>query len=126
MRAMRLLIDMNLSPRWAGVLAEHNIEAIHWSDIGRADASDTEIMAYAKANNYTVFTHDLDFSTILAITNSDKPSVVQIRTGDVSPAVNAHLVIKALLAAATEIEKGALITIDLNKTRLRILPLSVN
>jgi len=117
---------MNLSPRWVDVLSEHTIEAIHWSHVGRVDASDTEIMAYAAANNYTVITHDLDFSTILAITNSNKPSVIQIRTGDISPAVNAHLVIKALLAAATEIEKGALITIDLNKTRLRILPLSVN
>ena len=123
---MRLLIDMNLSPRWVNVMLEYAIEAIHWSHVGRADASDTEIMAYAAANNYTVITHDLDFSTILAITNSNKPSVVQIRTGDISPAVNSHLVIKALLAAATEIEKGALITIDLNKTRLRILPLSVN
>ena len=83
-------------------------------------------MAYAKENNYAVFTHDLDFSTILAITNSNKPSVVQIRTGDISPAISANLVIKALLTAAVEIEKGALITIDLNKTRMRILPLSVN
>ena len=123
---MRLLIDMNLSPRWADVLSEHNIEAIHWSNIGKADASDTEIIVYAKANNYTIFTHDLDFSAILAITNSNLPSVVQIRMGDISPVVNAHLVIKALLSAATEIEKGALITIDMNKTRLRILPLSLN
>ena len=123
---MRLLLDMNLSPRWADVLSEHNIEAIHWSNVGRVDASDAEIMTYAKANNYTVFTHDLDFSTILAKTNSNKPSVIQIRTGDISPAVNAHLVIKALLAVVAEIEKGALITIDLKKTRLRILPLSVN
>ena len=117
---------MNLSPRWANVLLEHHIEAVNWSNVGRVDASDTEIMAYAKANNYTVFTHDLDFGAILAITNSNKPSVIQVRTGDISPAVNAHLIIKALLSAATEIEKGALITIDLNKTRLRILPLSVN
>ena len=29
----------------------------------------------------------------------------------------------ALLAATAEIEKGALITIDLKKTRLRVLPL---
>ena len=123
---MRLLIDMNLSPRWVDVLSAHNIEAIHWSNVGRADACDAEIMAYAKTNSYVVFTHDLDFSAILATTNSNAPSVIQIRTGDISPAVNAHLVIKALLAVATEIEKGALITIDTNNTRLRILPLSVN
>ena len=119
-------MTLNLSPHWVNVLSEHNIEAIHWSSVGRADASDIEIMAYAKAHSYTVFTHDLDFSAILAINNSNKPSVIQVRTGDISPAVNANLIIKALLSAATEIEKGALITINLNKTRLRILPLSVN
>ena len=126
MSVIRLLIDMNLSPRWADVFSENNIEAIHWSNVGRVDAPDVEIMAYAKTNNYAIFTYDLDFSAILAIIDSNKPSVIQIRTGDISPAVNAHLVIKALLAAASEIEKGALITIDKNKTRLRILPLSVN
>ena len=71
MSVIRLLIDMNLSPRWSGILSEHNIEAIHWSNVGRVDAPDVEIMAYAKANNYAVFTHDLDFSAILAITNGN-------------------------------------------------------
>jgi predicted nuclease of predicted toxin-antitoxin system len=123
---MKLLIDMNLSPAWVNVFADNNISAVHWSSIGRADTPDVEIMAYAKANNYAVFTHDLDFSAILAINNDNKPSVIQVRIGDISPAVSSHLVINALVAAAAEIEKGALITIDLNKTRLRILPLAGN
>ena len=121
---MRILIDMNLSPRWVDVFHIHNIEAVHWSSVGRAYASDIEVMAYAKANNYVVFTHDLDFSTILAINHYHKPSVIQIRVGDISPAITGQLFINALLAATAEIEEGALITIDLNKTRLRILPLN--
>ena len=120
---MRILIDMNLSPRWADVFLKHNIESLHWSSIGAADAPDTEIMAYAKANDYVVFTHDLDFSTILAITHNKKPSVIQIRTGDISPAVAAPLVINVLRVAEDEIERGALVTVDLKKYRLRILPL---
>ena len=83
---MRILIDMNLSPRWVDVFFSHNIEAVHWSSVGCAYASDIEIMAYAKANNYAVFTHDLDFSAILAINHYHKPSVIQIRSGDISPA----------------------------------------
>jgi predicted nuclease of predicted toxin-antitoxin system len=120
---MKILIDMNLSPRWVEIFKSHNIEAVHWSSIGKADASDIEIIAYAKTNNYAIFTHDLDFSAILAITQNDKPSVIQIRTGDISPVVSAESVINAMLAAVDDIEKGALLTIDLNKTRLRILPL---
>ena len=120
---MKILIDMNLSPKWVNVFMANNIEAIHWSSIGSSDASDNEIMGYAKTNDYAIFTHDLDFSTILAITHNDKPSVIQIRTGDISPAITAQLVINAIDSAVSEIEKGALITIDLKKTRLRILPL---
>jgi len=42
-------------------------------------------MAYASVNGYVVLTHDLDFSAILAATQGEKPSVVQIRADDVSP-----------------------------------------
>jgi len=115
---------MNLSPRWVDVFTNHNIEAVHWSSVGRAYASDIEILTYAKVNNYAVFTHDLDFSAIFAINHYQKPSVIQIRTGDISPATNGQLVINALFAVTAEIEKGVLITIDLNKNRLRILPLN--
>jgi predicted nuclease of predicted toxin-antitoxin system len=123
---MKILIDMNLSPRWAEVFSKNNIEAVHWSQIGLSGAMDSEIMTYAKTNGYAVFTHDLDFGAILAVTHNDKPSVIQIRTGDIDPTITAQLVINALRTAAEEIEKGALITIDLNKTRIRILPLTSN
>jgi len=121
---MKILIDMNLSPKWAEFFLAHNIEAVHWSSVGAADASDEEIIIYAKNNGYAVFTHDLDFSSILAITHNDKPSVIQIRTGDISPLNSAQLLINAIQIASLDIEKGALVTIDLNKTRLRILPLT--
>jgi len=47
---MKLLVDMNLSPRWAKVLAGAGIEAVHWSTLGAKNASDAEIMAYASVN----------------------------------------------------------------------------
>ena len=72
---MRILIDMNLSPRWVDVFLSHKIEAVHWSSVGLAYASDIEIMDYAKINNYTIFTHDLDFNAILDMNHCHKPSV---------------------------------------------------
>lgn len=121
---MKLLVDMNLSPRWVGFLASAGIDAIHWSTIGAADAPDTEIMAYAKALGYVVFTHDLDFSALLAASQGDKPSVVQVRTEDVSPERIGGPLVAALRQMAAELEEGALLTIDPNRTRLRVLPLS--
>lgn len=120
---MNVLVDMNLSPRWVSLLADAGIEAAHWSTLGAANAPDTEIMAFAKANGYIVLTHDLDFSAILAATQGDKPSVVQIRAENVSPDVIGKPVIDALRQMAAELTEGALLTIDPNRTRLLLLPL---
>jgi len=81
---MKVLVDMNLSPRWVDRLNGLGLQAAHWSAVGRINAPDPEIMAYAAANDYVVLTHDLDFSAILAATHSEKPSVVQIRAEDVN------------------------------------------
>lgn len=122
---MKLLVDMNLSPRWIGLLVDAGIEAAHWSTLGANNAPDTEIMAYASTNGYVVLTHDLDFSAILAATHGEKPSVVQIRADDVSPDVIGLQVITALRQMTSELEDGALLTIDPNRTRMRLLPLQI-
>jgi predicted nuclease of predicted toxin-antitoxin system len=120
---MKLLVDMNLSPRWIAVLVDAGFEAAHWSTLGEKNAPDPEIMAYAKNRGYVVLTHDLDFGAILAATHGEKPSVVQIRAENVSPDVIATQVIAALRQMAPELEEGALLTVDANRTRLRVLPL---
>jgi predicted nuclease of predicted toxin-antitoxin system len=120
---MKLLVDMNLSQRWVDVLAHAGVEAAHWSTLGMYNAPDSEIMAYASANNCVVLTHDLDFGAILAVTPGQKPSMVQIRAEDVSPDVIGKQIVIALRQMACELEEGALLTIDSNRTRLRLLPL---
>jgi predicted nuclease of predicted toxin-antitoxin system len=85
--------------------------------------TDLEIMAYANANNCVVLTHDLDFGAILAATHGEKPSVVQIRSDDVSPDVIGKQIVIALRQMASELKEGALLTVDPNRTRLRLLPL---
>ena len=119
---MKLLVDMNLAPRWVGVLVDAGIDAAHWSTLGAGNAPDSEIMAYAKANDCIVLTHDLDFGAILAATHGKKPSVVQIRAEDVSPQVIGKSVITALRQMATELDEGALLTVDTSRTRIRVLP----
>jgi predicted nuclease of predicted toxin-antitoxin system len=120
---MKLLIDMNLSPRWATLLRETGFDAVHWSSIGAANAADSEIMAYARANDQIVFTHDLDFGAILAVTHGEKPSVIQVRSEDVSPEAIGTRIIDALRQMTLELEQGALLTVDSKRTRIRILPL---
>jgi predicted nuclease of predicted toxin-antitoxin system len=120
---MKILVDMNLPPGWADFLTEHGIEAVHWSSIGSPDTPDTEIIAYAKTHDFTIFTNDLDFGFILAITHGKKPSVIQTRTGALGHNRIGDIVISAIRKLAADMEKGALVTIDQQKTRVTLLPL---
>jgi predicted nuclease of predicted toxin-antitoxin system len=121
---MKLLIDMNLSPRWVNWLSDAGLDAAHWSTLGRANAADTEIMDFARVNGYVVLTHDLDFSAILAATHGDKPSVVQLRAEDISPEAIGSQVVQALRQMSAQLAEGALLTIDPDRTRVRVLPLA--
>jgi predicted nuclease of predicted toxin-antitoxin system len=119
---MKLLVDMNLSPRWIAFLRDAGWEATHWSTVGKADATDSEIMAYAAENHYVVLTNDLDFAAILAASRQNKPSVAQIRAQDLSPNVIGSQIVAALRHVQAELEAGALLTIESDRTRLRVLP----
>jgi predicted nuclease of predicted toxin-antitoxin system len=74
--SLQLLVDMNLSPEWIPELTRQGWSAIHWSSVGDPSAADSEIMAWALANGHVVFTHDLDFGAMLALTHANGPSVV--------------------------------------------------
>jgi len=120
---MRVLVDMNMSPRWTELLAEASIETTHWSVIGAKIAPDVEIMAHARTNGLIVLTQDLDFGAILAATQDEKPSVVQIRAEDARPSAIGRSGLHALRQMEKELERGALLIIEPDRTRLRLLPL---
>ncbi len=120
---MRLLLDMNLAPRWCEYLAGAGYDARHWSTLGGRGAPDSEIMAYAREHGFVVITHDLDFGAILAATGGLKPSVVLIRADDTSPEAIGARVVAALLQMAAELDAGALVTVEPSRSRLRLLPL---
>lgn len=119
-----ILIDMNLSPEWVEVLRAGGWPAVHWSAMGPVDAKDTELMAWARSNGAVVFTHDLDFSTALALSAANRPSILQIRGQRVLPEQSGALVISLLDRYQQELIDGALLTVDERKHRVRILPLS--
>ncbi len=121
---MKFVIDVNLSPSWEAEFDQEGLEAIHWTRIGAANAPDSEIMLWAKTNGYIVFTHDLDFGAILAATQTNAPSVIQIRTQDVTPAALGKTVFSAVRQYQVLLKSGVLIIVDKHKLRARILPLS--
>ncbi len=120
---MKLLLDMNLSPDLVDRFTAYNIEAKHWISIGRPKAKDSEIMTFALENDYVVFTHDLDFGAILAATQAEGPSVIQVRTQSLLSERLVEIVASVLVENEAVLEMGALVTIDATKKRVRILPL---
>jgi predicted nuclease of predicted toxin-antitoxin system len=120
---MKIVIDMNLSPQWVPILKSAGCEPIHWSQVGAANAPDREIMEWARTNHHVVFTHDLDFGAILAATDANSPSVLQIRTQDVSPKTLSAVVLSSLKQFEEQLNEGALVTVNEKQSRARLLPL---
>ncbi len=120
---MKFLIDMNLSPSWVPFLETQGFEAKHWSAIGKASAPDAELMSYAVAHGYVIFTHDLDFGMLLNVSGARGPSVIQVRAQDVLPSGMGEIVVRAIRTAEGQLTAGALVTVDLLKQRIRMLPI---
>ncbi len=121
---MKILLDMNIPETWEDFLNRAGHDAIHWSRIGDIRAEDTDIMAWARDNGYVVFTHDLDFGSLLFATNVAAPSVVQLRFQHILPETIGSAVLETLITAAQMLKAGALVTIDPRRHRIRMLPLS--
>jgi len=120
---MKLVVDVNLPPKWVEFLATRGIEAVHWSQVGDLRATDSTIMKWACDGGYVVLTSDLDFSAMLATSGTAGPSVLQVRTQDVFPESLGAQVIRVLLEQSDALESGAIITIDEIAARVRILPI---
>lgn len=123
---MKLLIDMNLSMNWVPVFEQYGWSAAHWRNVGDPRASDSPIMAWARENNYVVFTQDLDFGTLLATTYAQKPSVIQVRVQNTLPKNLGPWLAGILQQHEVALESGALLTGTEDRTRVRILPFKAN
>lgn len=121
---MTLLVDMNLPPTFASALESAGFSAVHWSDVGDPTADDSEILAWARQHGRVLITHDLDFSAILAASGDDAPSVVQLRAQDMLAPQLLQIVRMALTQHATQLRRGALLSINEAGTRVRVLPLN--
>ena len=121
--SLQVLVDMNLSPDWIHWFEVHQFHAIHWSTVGDARATDRTLMEWALARRFVVFTHDLDFGSLLALTKAAGPSVIQVRAQDVMPDHLGRIVLAALQQYQLLLEQGALVVVDESTTRARILPL---
>jgi predicted nuclease of predicted toxin-antitoxin system len=121
--SLAIVIDMNLSAEWVAVFESEGWRAVHWSHVGDPRAEDSEIMDWARANQYVVLTHDLDFTAALALTGSSGPSVIQVRTQRVLPEHLRKILVTAIQTYEQELIAGSLVVVEALRSRVRILPL---
>ena len=79
MADLRLLANMNISPKTVNALKEKGIDIIRVSDLLPVTSSDREILDLARRDNRTVVTQDLDFSSLLTLGGFNRPSLITLR-----------------------------------------------
>ena len=78
---MKLFFDQNLSRKLVARLADIFPESSHVQFHGLAEKTDTEVWAFAKANDFCIVTQDADFAERSRLYGSP-PKVVWLRCGN--------------------------------------------
>jgi predicted nuclease of predicted toxin-antitoxin system len=132
---IRLVIDVNLSPVWVEFLANHGWLAVHWSTVGDSRARGRTVTTWAREHGHVVFTHDLDFGTLLALTRETGPSVFKFAPMIVFTEQIGLIVVATIRtyesqrrrgpcpARRMRLHEGAIVTVDELRGRVRILPI---
>ncbi len=123
---IKLVVDVGLPPAWVDVFAKHGWPTVHWSTVGDPRAKDSVVMAWAREHGHVVFTHDLDFGTLLALTRANGPSVIQVRTQDVLPNHLEEIVVNTVRMYESQLRDGALVTVDESRGKVRLLPIGAH
>lgn len=119
---MRFLVDMCVDVRIAEWLRSQGHDAVHLRDQGLQRLANGEIFRKAASENRAVLTFDLDFSEIAALTRGQRASLIVLRLHN---ARFQHVVdrLTAVLAeSAAALEKGAVISVEEARHRIRYLP----
>ncbi len=124
---MRFLVDNALSPAVAEGLCRSGHDATHVRDHGLADAGDDVIFEFAERDRRVVVSADTDFGTILALREASMPSVILFRGATPRKAEGqTGLLLANFSEIATVLERGAIVVIEPQRMRVRMLPINVS
>lgn len=113
---MRLLIDGCVAAYCARALAAagHDVERVSdWS----ADPGDSAILARAVSEGRTLVTLDRDMPALAILGGARHAGI--LRLVEARPERQAMLAVEAIARYGAELERGAIVTAELTRTRLR-------
>lgn len=120
---MRLLLDESLSARIAVHLAAADHDVIHVGDLGLLGATDDVVLQAAHQQGRVLVTADTDFGALLALAQSDSPSVLLLRRGGRLASQRAETILAAIQGAEDALDDGALVVAEHTRLRIRELPI---
>jgi len=118
---MKFLADMGISPVTVAWLNQQGHDTKHLSEERLHKLSDREIFDKADRENRIVLTTDLDFGEIAVSVPSSKISVIIFRQENRTPASINQYLLKVIDTAKGDLEKGAIITVQEGRIRIRHL-----
>jgi predicted nuclease of predicted toxin-antitoxin system len=121
---MRFLLDMGLARSTAIFLRSQGHEAVHLREEGLQRLADPQIINKARTEGRIIVTHDLDFGRLVALSQSQLPSVITLRLDNMRPAQVNHYLTEVLTHFAESLVQGALVSVNERAIRVRLLPVT--
>jgi len=123
---MRFLVDMCVDVRIVTWLREQGYDAIHLREEGLHRLPDPDIFSKGISEKRVIVTFDLDFSEIAALSGGQKISVIVFRLKNTRAFHVINRLTDVLKEVAKPLEKGAIITIEESRYRVRYFPIIMN
>ncbi len=121
---MKFLADMGVA--WSVVewLRRLNHDAVHLRELNLMRLPDDEICVKAEKEGRIILTFDLDFGEIVSASGMKIPSVISFRLRNTRALHVIERLEKVLKDSADALQKGAIISVEESRHRIRTLPIS--
>lgn len=114
---------MNISPKSVDALRRQGWDIVRVSEFLPVDASDEEILNFARQEGRVVVTQDLDFSAVLALGGHDRPSLITLRLSLSDPDSVTQKLREVAPRVEESLQEGSVVTIEDDAVRVRKLPI---
>jgi predicted nuclease of predicted toxin-antitoxin system len=120
---MKFLADMGIAWRIVEWLRLHNHDAVHLRELNLHRMPDNEIFAKAEQEKRIILTFDLDFGEIVAASGKKIPSIITFRLRNTRTPHVIQRLEKVLNDSSEALKKGAIISVEEGRHRIRFLPI---